>query len=110
MIDAFCESAPQKVSQLDGAVERRDWERIAHISHGLKGSAGSLGLIALERGSRELEVAAKLGDAEAISSRFNGYEALFQSSLATLLEIWQEILGEHSAQDQETEAASAAKT
>lgn len=110
MIDAFRESAPQRVSQLDSAVERRDWERIAHISHSLKGSAGSLGLIALERGSRELEVAAKLEDAEAAASRFNGYEALFQSSLATLLEVWQGILGEHLARDQETEAASAAKT
>ena len=110
MIDAFRETAPERVSQLSEAIEKRDWLQIAHLSHSLKGSAGSLGLVALEQGSRVLESAARRENITETVAAHERYEALFDEALKALLMAWEGLSGSRLSANQDKKALSAAKT
>ena len=60
----------QKLAQLEPALDAGDWEEVAQLAHSLKGSAGSFGYPRVTDIARELEHAARRGEAE--RARDNG--------------------------------------
>ena len=78
MVEAFLNSAPRQIDDLQQAVGVADWSQVAQLAHSLRSSAGSLGLSALESRSRGLETAANSGDGAVVTSGFAAYPATFE--------------------------------
>ena len=106
MVQAFFDVTPDAVERLGHAVDGRDSTAIGTLAHNLKGSAGSLGLVALEDCSQALEVAALTGDVQAIADAFDGYPDLYERSLGALRQSWQRMLAANEAQRASMSAAN----
>ena len=106
MVDAFFESSGRKVEQLAQAITACDWSTVAYIAHNLKGSAASLGLVALESGAKALEKSAKVEDLESIAEHFDGFPELYHRSLTTLQSYWRQISAAEEDQLPSTSAAN----
>jgi HPt (histidine-containing phosphotransfer) domain-containing protein len=61
LVAMFVEEMPERVANLGGALEARDWERLGRFAHRLKGSAGSYGFPAVGRGAARVEDAIRSG-------------------------------------------------
>ena len=105
MVKAFLETTAPKVDLLARAVEAGDLSAAGQLAHSLKGSAASLGLIALESRSRALEVAAKTGERSALDANFAGYGPLHRASAEALQDAWL-VLAQESGRDSDAGQAS----
>ena len=106
MVDAFFGGAACKVEQLAHAVAGEDWSTVAFIAHNLKGSAASLGLVALEERAHRLEVCARRDAGPEVARDFDTFIALFERSTAALRAHWTRLDGPRQAQCTETSAAN----
>ena len=106
MVQAFFDVTPDAVERLGQAVASLDILAVSTLAHNLKGSAGSLGLVALEDRSQALEVAALSGSVQAITDAFDGYPELYERSLGALRQSWQRLLAYHEAQRASISAAN----
>ena len=88
MVRTFFESSEQKVDQLRRAVEQENLSTVAYTAHSLKSSATSLGLVSLEGHTKDLEVAAKAEDIDAVRSSFEELDAVYRESSSALQECW----------------------
>jgi HPt (histidine-containing phosphotransfer) domain-containing protein len=59
----FCAQFPGKLAEMEAALESGEYAALAALAHWLKGAGGSVGFDALFEPARELELAAKSGDA-----------------------------------------------
>jgi signal transduction histidine kinase/DNA-binding NarL/FixJ family response regulator len=60
----FCAQLPGKLSEMEAALRASEHAELAALAHWLKGAGGSVGFDALFEPARELETAAKSGDAD----------------------------------------------
>ena len=88
MVRAFFASSELKVDQLRQAVEQENLSTVAYTAHSLKSSATSLGLVSLEGRTKDLEVAAKAEDIDAVRSSFEGLDAVYRESSSALQDCW----------------------
>ncbi|MBC2693732.1 MAG: response regulator [Desulfobacteraceae bacterium] len=61
ILTKFLGSNKDTISNIRSAFEGEDWESLMHLSHSLKGSAGSIGADELHKAAQELETAGKEG-------------------------------------------------
>ncbi len=88
MASAFFDSSAGKVDRLAHAMANEDWGTAAYITHNLKGSAASLGLLALERRAKAIETAVKLEDAVAARREYKDFNTLYRESRRALQKQW----------------------
>ena len=62
LVALFFDEAPERLSELGGAVDRADTAAVARMAHTLKGNSSTLGAAHVARIAAELETAAKAGD------------------------------------------------
>ena len=62
LVALFFDEAPQRLSELVGAVDRADTDAVARMAHTLKGNSATLGAAHVARIASELETTAKAGD------------------------------------------------
>ena len=89
MVELFLESTPVRVRELGTAIETGDFESIRFAAHGLKSSAGSLGLTRLAGRLDALEAAASDGKAEELGHLYEGFDALYEQSTRLLTRAWE---------------------
>ena len=89
MVELFFESTPVRVRELGTAIESGDFESIRFAAHGLKSSAGSLGLTRLVGRLDALEAAANDGNAEELEDLYEGFDALYEQSTRLLTQTWE---------------------
>ena len=88
MLEAFFTASPEKLTQLEEAAAARDWPAVALSAHSLRSGAASLGLLAFEARSRDLEAAAEAAETEAVLAALPGYREIFEASSEALREAW----------------------
>ena len=88
IVAAFFDDAADKVRELERAIENGDWQAAANAAHGLKGSAGNLGLQALEHAAQELEAAANRRECDETERKLAGLLGLFDASSSALRNYW----------------------
>lgn len=82
MLDLFSDSSREQLAKLSLANPK---EEVAKLLHGLKGSSASMGLIALAKLCKELELALKASADNALElSEFQRLESCRQASIAAL--------------------------
>lgn len=64
LVRAFEQSLPHRLAQLQAAIAASDWKEADHVSHILKGSAGSFGYERITTYARALELALKARNAQ----------------------------------------------
>jgi two-component system sensor histidine kinase TorS len=89
MVELFLESTPVRVRELGAAIEIGDFESIRFAAHGLKSSAGSLGLTRLVGRLDALEVAASRRKAEELGDLYQGFDVLYEQSARLLTQTWE---------------------
>ncbi len=57
LLDLYLEDFPQKMEQLQMAIEQKKFELIRKLGHSLKGSSGTLSLTFLQEASFQIEMA-----------------------------------------------------
>ncbi len=57
LLALYFEDFPQKVEQLQMAIEQKNFELIRKLGHGLKGSSSTLSLTFLQEASSQMEIA-----------------------------------------------------
>jgi HPt (histidine-containing phosphotransfer) domain-containing protein len=57
LLDLYLEDFPQKMEQLQMAIEQKKFELIRKLGHSLKGSSGTLSLTFLQEASFQMEMA-----------------------------------------------------
>ncbi|OGR39728.1 MAG: hypothetical protein A2051_05135 [Desulfovibrionales bacterium GWA2_65_9] len=70
LFEVFLEDEPRRITALGDAVCRADLEMVRYLAHSIKGAAATLGMERLCDASRELEHAAKDGQAEALAVQY----------------------------------------
>ena len=70
LIQLFLQDAPQRMSALEVALEKRDVEQLVQVIHTLKGSAGNLCAKRLSEATEQFEIAARKGNQRLIPSLF----------------------------------------
>jgi two-component system sensor histidine kinase TorS len=106
MVEAFFNSSPEKVAQLEQAVARRDWEAVASTAHSLRSGAASLGLVSFEARSRALELSARAADADAVLGQAAGFREAFEASGQVLRDAWSQLAPDESDLLSSTSAAN----
>ena len=66
----FQEDEPQRLAALGEAVAKADLEQVRYLAHSIKGAAATLGMERLRDAAREMELAAKDGQAEALAVQY----------------------------------------
>ena len=69
LIEIFLRDAPARVQALVEAAATRDFGGVERAAHALRGSAGNLGALAVQRLAESLQVAGRLRDRDAATSR-----------------------------------------
>ncbi len=59
ILDEFIDDLPKRVAAMRAALESGDFDNLAELAHGLKGSAGSIGYTAFTDPCRQLEQSAR---------------------------------------------------
>ena len=72
----FEQTLPGRLHQLADDVAGGNWPAVAAVAHGLKGSAGSFGYAGVTEVARELEIAARRGEAGAAQALMDRLAAL----------------------------------
>ena len=85
LLNAFLAAVPVRLETLDRAVRGRDLAAVADQAHALTGSAASFGARGMARLCRELRVAAKEGDADAVAGLVRAVHAEFAEVRAWLV-------------------------
>lgn len=70
LFEVFLADEPGRITALGEAVCRGDLEMIRYLAHSIKGAAATLGMERLCDAARELEHAAKAGQAEALELQY----------------------------------------
>jgi len=70
LFEVFLEDEPRRITALGDAVCRGDLELVRYLAHSIKGAAATLGMERLCDAARELEHAAKDGQAEALARQY----------------------------------------
>jgi HPt (histidine-containing phosphotransfer) domain-containing protein len=70
LFEVFLADEPTRMSNLGDAVCSGDLEMVRYLAHSIKGAAATLGMERLCDASRELEHAAKAGQAEALAQQY----------------------------------------
>ncbi len=89
MVELFLENTPVRVRELGAAIETGDFESIQFAAHGLKSSAGSLGLVRLVGRLDAFEAAASGRKAEELGDPYQGFDALYEQSTRLLTQTWE---------------------
>jgi HPt (histidine-containing phosphotransfer) domain-containing protein len=58
LLTLFSDSLPEVFTQIEAALQHRQWQALGKLAHRLRGSAANLGLVKLVDEARELELAA----------------------------------------------------
>lgn len=70
LFEVFLEEEPRRIKALGKAVAGVDLDQVRHLAHALKGAAATMGMERLRDACRELEFAAKGGEAESLRRCF----------------------------------------
>jgi len=97
MVSSFMETSLLKYSEIQQAIGNRNLPGVAYAAHYIKGSAMSLGLLALASRAQNLEADAKAEDAQSVRSDFEGFDILLRESRSTLQAFWKETAGNPEA-------------
>ena len=84
LIKTYLEYAPTALRELSAAHEQGDIDSVARLSHSLKSSSANLGAMALSRHCRDLESAAKAGNAGEIAALVAAVTGAFETVSAEL--------------------------
>lgn len=70
LFEVFLQDEPGRMTTLGDAVCRGDLELVRYLAHSIKGAAATLGMEPLRDTARELEFAARDGQAEALAEQY----------------------------------------
>ncbi|PKN09550.1 MAG: hypothetical protein CVU73_00940 [Deltaproteobacteria bacterium HGW-Deltaproteobacteria-8] len=70
LFTVFLEDEPKRITALGDAVCRVDLDTVRYLAHSIKGAAATLGMERLCEAARDLEHAAKDGQAEALAEQY----------------------------------------
>lgn len=84
LVDLFLRDAPAKVEAIVEGAMAGDLERVERAAHSLKGSAGNLGAIALQRLAETLQNAGRTGDRSTVVSAAPRIESVFGEARTAL--------------------------
>lgn len=87
MVQMFLDQLPEQLANCDTALAAGDYPTLEREAHSTKGSAASLGAIALAEVARQLEVAAEAGQAVSLPTLLAAVHQAAQST-APALEAW----------------------
>jgi two-component system, OmpR family, sensor histidine kinase TorS len=91
LVDLFLESTPQRMAAIADAIGQGDFEALGFAAHGLKSAATSLGLMRLADRLEAMETAAAGGQAQTVRGLHRDLESVYQTSVRTLTETWQDL-------------------
>jgi two-component system, OmpR family, sensor histidine kinase TorS len=91
LVDLFLESTPQRMTAIADAVGQGHLEALGIAAHGLKSAATSLGLMRLADRLEAMETAAAGGQAQSVADIHRDLAAVYETSVGTLMETWQEV-------------------
>lgn len=74
LIDVFLNEAPEYVDKLQTAVDKQDVQAVMEQAHSIKGMAGNLGGLALQKLAGDMEASARESDASAFAQQFDKLE------------------------------------
>ena len=86
LIKVFLEDMPQRLEDLDEAIEKKDVEKIASIAHTIKGVAGNMSAITMHSLTIELEQAAKQKNTQACHALKESIDAQYSQLTKILVE------------------------
>lgn len=93
LIRMFLEDGPEKVETITRGLAAGDLEVVERAAHALKGSAGSLGAVLVQRDCETLQLSSRNGDRDRVAAAAQELVAHFQTARAEL-----EVLLERYAQ------------
>ncbi len=80
LINIFLDEMPERLIELKAAVNAKDAEQIRQISHTIKGVAGNLSALLLQKNSSDLESLAKSEKIDAIEQVFLDLEQSYNDT------------------------------
>jgi HPt (histidine-containing phosphotransfer) domain-containing protein len=66
LIQMYLQDGPQKLEEIRDGLAQKDYDRVERAAHSLKGSAGNLGAILVQRDCEELQLASRQHSLEGI--------------------------------------------
>jgi HPt (histidine-containing phosphotransfer) domain-containing protein len=84
LIDMFLESTPLRILSIRKAANEKDWFRLKHAVHTLKGSSSTLGLRQVAKVCQELEDAGSSGSRDGLETLVKRLENKFLSAQQSL--------------------------
>ncbi len=84
VLNLFLENIPQRIQELQAALDAEDAPAARMAAHTIKGMAGNLGTMALRALAGEVETAAHAGDLDAVRGKIDDLERRFQVVRETL--------------------------
>lgn len=90
LVEMFCEATPARMSDLRAAIADHDADRLASVSHSLKGSLGNIGGQRAIEAAVRLEEMARLNDLDQAPRAFDFLECEIKR---LTLEILQQVAG-----------------
>ncbi len=76
IVDEFIAKLPATMDEMVAAFAASDWDELARLAHGLKGTGGTIGFDCLTDPATELEQSAKRANAATVRSNLNDLQAL----------------------------------
>lgn len=84
LIKMFLDDGPEKVQTITEGLAAGDLEAVERAAHALKGSAGSLGAVLVQRDCENLQVSSRNGDRERVEALARDLLGHFQEARAEL--------------------------
>lgn len=95
MIDIFLDQTPGYLSNLNEAIENKNWQKIAESAHKIKPTLGFMGIESAKETMAEIELnARKQEDFENIVLKYNQMQDVFKTIFVKLEEKKQELLAQ----------------
>ena len=66
LIQMYLQDSPNKLAEINAGLEAQDYERVERAAHSLKGSAGNLGAVLVQRDCDQLQQASRRHELDAI--------------------------------------------
>lgn len=81
VLEAYCEEGPAYLQKMKEYQALKDWKNYSVVVHTIKSNAKTIGALELSEAAKEQEMAAKSGDEETISAKWEQVYSAYQAAL-----------------------------
>ena len=87
LIQMYLQDGPQKLEEIRDGLAQKDYDRVERAAHSLKGSAGNLGAVLVQRDCEELQLASRQHSLDGVRTGVSKLRSHYEEAQAALLRI-----------------------